>query len=108
MAVSIDHDSSPPTVLLIRGPVSINTVEGVAPEHAAMIRRTMSPADAQAYLDRATRLYPQMARIVIHPRWVGILDFVTRLPSSLERAMKQTDERSSLGTPHKTGARGEA
>src|SRR5262249_18732310 len=55
VAVSIDHDSSPPTVLLIRGPVSINTVEGVAPEHAAMIRRTMSPADAQAYLDRATR-----------------------------------------------------
>jgi hypothetical protein len=89
VAVSIDHDASPPKVLLIRGKVGVNTVEGVAPEHAAMIRRTMSPADAQAYLDRAARLYPRMARIVVHPAWVGILDFETRLPSSLARAIKR-------------------
>lgn len=88
VAVSIDEDSSPPKVLLIRGTVSINRVEGIAPEFAAMIRRTMSQEDAQAYLARAARLYPHMVRICVHPDWVGILDFETRLPSSLEHAIE--------------------
>jgi hypothetical protein len=29
-----------------------------------------------------------MARIFVTPEWVGILDFETRFPSSLERAME--------------------
>ena len=42
LAVSIDRDSRPAKVLLIRGTVRVDTVEGIAPEYAAMIRRTMS------------------------------------------------------------------
>jgi hypothetical protein len=87
VAVSIDHDSSPPKILLIRGTVRTDTVEGIAPEYAAMIRRTMSEEDGQALLAEATRLYPRMTRIFIHPDWVGILDFKTRLPSAVERAI---------------------
>jgi hypothetical protein len=87
VAVSIDQDSSPPNVLLIRGTVRLDTVAGIAPEFAAMIRRTMGQEDAQAYLERAARLYPRMTRIFIRPDWVGILDFETRLPSALERAI---------------------
>jgi Pyridoxamine 5'-phosphate oxidase len=89
VAVSIDHDSSPPKILLIRGTVRTDTVEGIAPEYAAMIRRTMSEEDGQALLAEATPLYPRMTRIFIHPDWVGILDFETRLPSAVERAIKR-------------------
>ncbi len=89
VAVSIDHDSSPPKILLIRGTVHTDTVEGLAPEYTAMIRRTMSEEDGQALLAEATRLYPRMTRIFIHPDWVGILDFETRLPSAVERAIKR-------------------
>jgi hypothetical protein len=30
-----------------------------------------------------------MTRIFIHPDWVGILDFETRLPSAVERAIER-------------------
>ena len=79
----------PPKILLIRGTVRTDTVEGIAPEYAAMIHRTMSEEDGQALLTGATRLYPRMTRIFIHPDWVGILDFETRLPSAVERAIKR-------------------
>jgi Pyridoxamine 5'-phosphate oxidase len=89
VAVSIDHNSSPPKILLIRGTVRTDTVEGLAPEYVAMIHRTMSEEDGQALLTGATHLYPRMTRIFIHPDWVGILDFETRLPSAVERAIKR-------------------
>jgi len=89
VAVSIDRDSSPPKILLIRGTVRVDTVEGIAPEYAAMIRRTMSEEDGQALLVEAARLYPRMTRIFIHPDWVGILDFETRLPSAVARAIER-------------------
>ena len=89
VAVSIDRDFAASKILLIRGTVHADTVEGIAPEYAAMIRRTMSQEDAQANLAGATRLYPRMTRIFIHPDWVGILDFETRLPSAVERAIER-------------------
>ena len=89
VAVSIDSDYSASKILLIRGTVRADTVEGIAPEYAAMIRRTMSEEDAQALLAEATRLYPRMTRIFIHPDWVGLLDFETRLPSAVERAIER-------------------
>src|SRR2546426_4381444 len=89
VAVSIDRDFPASQILLIRGTVRADTVEGIAPEYAAMIRRTMSEEDAEALLKEAARLYPRMTRIFIHPDWVGLLDFETRLPSAVERAIKR-------------------
>jgi len=88
VALSIDPDVFPPNILLIRGPVRVDTVEGVAPEFAAMLQRTMGE-QAQAVLTEATRLYPRMTRIFIHPEWVGLLDFETRLPSAVAQADEQ-------------------
>ena len=34
-------------------------------------------------------LCPQMARISLTPDWVGILDFETRFPSAVERAIEK-------------------
>ena len=89
VAVSIDSDYSASKILLIRGTVRADTVEGIAPEYTAMIYRTMSEEDAQALLKEAARLYPRMTRIFIHPDWVGIIDFETRLPSAVERAIER-------------------
>jgi hypothetical protein len=87
VALTIDSNARSPKVLLIRGTVRIDTVEGIAPEYAAMIRRTMGEEDGQALLAQAAPLYPRMTRIFIHPDWVGLLDFETRLPSAVERAI---------------------
>lgn len=89
VAVSIDRDFSASKILLIRGTVRADTVEGIAPEYTAMIHRTMSEKDAEALLMGAARIYPRMTRIFIHPDWVGILDFETRLPSAVERAIER-------------------
>ncbi|HLW01891.1 MAG TPA: pyridoxamine 5'-phosphate oxidase family protein [Ktedonobacterales bacterium] len=90
VAVSIDQNTAPPKILQIRGTVRTDTVDGIAPEYAAMVRRTMSEEEAQAHLDQAASVYPRMARIFIRPDWVSILDFETRLPSAVERAIKRT------------------
>jgi len=89
VAVSIDRDFSASKILLIRGTVRADTVEGIAPEYTAMIHRTMSEEDAEALLKEAARLYPRMMRFFIHPDWVGIIDFETRLPSAVERAIER-------------------
>jgi Pyridoxamine 5'-phosphate oxidase len=89
VAVSIDRDFSASKILLIRGTVRVDTVEGLALEYVAMIRRSMSEEEAQALLDQAAPLYPRMTRIFIHPDWVGLLDFETRLPSAVERAIER-------------------
>jgi hypothetical protein len=89
VAVSIDQNSTPPKILLIRGTVRTDTVEGLAPEYIDMVRRTMSEEDANALLAGAARLYPRMTRIFIRPDWVGLLDFETQLPSAVERAINR-------------------
>ena len=89
VAVSIDRDFLASNILLIRGTVRVDTVEGIAPEYTAMIYRTMSKEDAEALLKEAAPLYPCMTRIFIHPDWVGILDFETRLPSAIEHAIER-------------------
>ncbi len=92
VAISIEENSSPPKILQIRGTVHTDTVEGLAPEYVASARRTLSEEDAQAFLAESARLYPRMTRIFIYPDWVGLLDFETRLPSAVERAIKRTSE----------------
>lgn len=89
VAITIEHNSSPPKILSIRGTVRTDTVEGLAPEYVAMIRRTMSEEASQTLLNEAGRIYPRMTRIFIHPDWVGLLDFETRLPGSVERAIER-------------------
>jgi len=89
VAVSINRDFSVSKTLPTRGTVRVDTVEGIAPEYTAMIHRTMSQEDAEALLKEAARLCPRMTLIFIHPDWVGILDFETRLPSAVERAIER-------------------
>jgi hypothetical protein len=89
VALTIDSDTMPYNVLLIRGLVHTDVVDGVAPEYAAMCNRVMGEAGAQAWLAQITAMFPQMARVFIQPTWVGILDFEERFPSAIERAMAQ-------------------
>jgi len=56
---------------------------------AMMVRRTQGDEAGQAWLDQLAAICPQMARIRVSPSWVGLLDFETRFPSALERAMER-------------------
>ena len=89
VALTIDSDTMPHKVLLVRGTVRTDAVEGIAPEYAAMTERVFGEEQGRAWLDNLRPLSPRMARIFVRPEWVGILDFETRFPSALERAMEQ-------------------
>jgi hypothetical protein len=81
VAVTIDTDTEPPDVLLLRGRVTIAEVEGVVPEFALEARRRLSEKAAEQLLRRINQTgTTTMARIALRPSWVGVLDFKTRVP----------------------------
>ena len=89
VALTIDSDTYPYKVLLMRGTVRVDVVEGIAPEYAAMTKRVLGEEAGQAWLDQMAPISPSMARIFITPEWVGMHDFEMRFPSALERAMER-------------------
>lgn len=89
VALTIDSDTMPYKVLLIRGTVHTDVIDGIAPEYAAMCTRVMGEAGAQSWLENFRPLCPRMARVFIQPNWVGILDFEGRFPSAIERAIER-------------------
>ncbi len=83
VAVTIDTETFPPEVLTIRGRVEISDVDGVPPEYESAARRYLGEEAARAYLAQVDRPGTRMASIDLHPTWVGVLDFQSRLPSAL-------------------------
>ena len=79
VALTIDTDGFPPRSLSIRGQARITEVDGIAPEYAAAAHRYLGDAATEmlAALDQPGTA---QARISVRPTWVGLLDFVTRLP----------------------------
>ena len=89
VAVSIDTDEMPYKVLQIRGRVRTDTVEGIAPEYEALTVRMLGEEQGQAWLGNLRAITTHMSRVFVRPEWVAILDFETRFPSAIERAMEE-------------------
>jgi hypothetical protein len=81
VAVSIDTETPPAQVLLIRGKAQITEVDGVDPEYAISARQYLGEEAARQLLDMVDQPGTRMARITVRPDWVGLLDFAGgRLP----------------------------
>ena len=81
VAVSIDTESTPPQVLLVRGRAQIAEVDGIDPDYAVSARQYLGDEAASQYLAMADQPGTRMARITVRPTWVGVLDFAGgRLP----------------------------
>ena len=81
VAVSIDTETFPPQSLTLRGKVEITEVDGLAPEYAAAARRYLGEQAAAGMLASMDQPGTVQARIALRPAWVGLIDFVTRMPS---------------------------
>ena len=82
VAVSIDDATAwPYRALLVRGQASVELLDDVAPEYAKAAVRYFGPEQGEAWLE--TLRGQPMARILVTPTWVAVLDFVTRFPSAL-------------------------
>lgn len=82
VAVSVDSADFPYHVLMLRGRVSVTTVDGVVAEYAEAAKRYFGEEQGQAWVAQ----FPEgttMVRVALRPEWVGIVDFETRLPSAL-------------------------
>jgi hypothetical protein len=89
VALTIDTDTFPPHVLLVRGTASLETVEGVPPEYLEAARKQVSEAGMPAFEAQVRELYQQMVRITVEPRWAKVLDFETRLPTPVANLIKR-------------------
>ena len=89
VALTVDRETMPPHVLLVRGTSSIDIVDGV-PDEFLLASRKGLPAEDMAGFEAQTRsLYPRMARIAIEPTWAKLLDFETRLPVAVQHLLDQ-------------------
>ncbi len=83
VSLTIDDNTFPHKVLLIRGTARMEPVNGIVPEYAAAADRYFGKEMAQAWLGQLRGMITSMVRITITPEWVGLLDFQTRFPSAL-------------------------
>jgi len=83
VSLTIDDNTFPHKVLLVRGTARLDTVDGVVPEYAAAAERYFGRDQGQAWVKQLRTLTSQMVRITIAPEWVGLLDFQTRFPSAI-------------------------
>jgi Pyridoxamine 5'-phosphate oxidase len=83
VSFTIDDNTFPHKVLLVRGTARMEKVDGIVPEYATAAERYFGPEQGQAWVKHLRTLISTMVRIRIEPEWVGVLDFQTRFPSAL-------------------------
>jgi hypothetical protein len=83
VSLTIDDNTFPHKVLLIRGSARLQPVEGIVPEYAAAADRYFGPEQGAAWVRQLRGMISSMVRVTVTPEWVGLLDFQTRFPSAL-------------------------
>jgi Pyridoxamine 5'-phosphate oxidase len=87
VALTIDtNEGTPGRSLLIRGTAGIEIVDGVPDEYLSASFKGMDGDQARQFEAQVRKLYQQMARISITPRWARYYDFGTgRIPGFLQK-----------------------
>jgi hypothetical protein len=83
VSFTIDDNTFPHKVLLVRGTARMEPVDGIVPEYIAAADRYFGPEQGKAWVGQLRTMISSMVRITITPEWVGLLDFQTRFPSAL-------------------------
>ena len=96
VALTIDTESHPPKVLLLRGEAELDFVDGI-PDEYMQYNGTyeMTPEQRAEWEVGVKALYEGMVRVVVKPTWAKLLDFETTLPTAIEELMQRQKERQS-------------
>jgi hypothetical protein len=84
VALTIDTNSFPPHVLLVRGEAAVEVVAGVPDEFVEASRRFVGEEGMPEWEAGVRAMYTQMAIIRVTPTWVKIFDFETRFPGPVK------------------------
>ena len=88
VALTIDDKDYPYKVLLVRGPVQVELIQGAVPEYVASAKRYLGEEGSKGFLEMYNNMFPkENARITVQPEWVGLIDMETRFPSAFEAKM---------------------
>jgi hypothetical protein len=87
VALTIDTEAFPYKALQVRGTIEIETIDGIVPEYELCAQRYLGAKRGQAWLAQLRQAFPPMARIVIRPEWVSILDLAQLYPQVIEAVM---------------------
>ncbi len=94
VALTIDTEAHPPTILLIRGRAELDEVEGIPEEFLTMNGTyTMTPEQRVEWEAEVRSLYDRMVRIVVTPTWAKLIDFEETLPTAVEELVRRRAER---------------
>ena len=94
VALTIDTESHPPKVLLIRGQAELDAVDGIPYEYMQWNGAYKMTAEQRAEWEEGVKsLYDGMVRVVVKPTWAKLIDFETTLPTAIEELMRQQKER---------------
>ena len=94
VALTIDTEVHPPKILLIRGRVELDVVDGIPEEYLEMNGSYEMTAEQRVEWEAEVRsLYDGMVRIVVTPTWAKLIDFEGTLPSAVEELVQQREER---------------
>ena len=94
VALTIDTEVHPPTILLIRGRAELDVVDGIPEEYLqASGSYQMTPGQRVEWEAGVRSLYDGMVRVVVTPTWAKLIDFETTLPSAVEELVRRRDER---------------
>jgi len=83
VALTIDGNTFPHKVLLLRGTAKLEPVKGIVPEYAMAADRYFGKEQGAVWVAQLASMIKDMVRITVTPEWVGLLDFETRFPSAL-------------------------
>ncbi|QUQ65046.1 pyridoxamine 5'-phosphate oxidase family protein [Kutzneria sp. CA-103260] len=96
VALTIDTEVHPPKILLIRGRVELDVVDGIPEEYLQMNGSyEMTPEQRVEWEAEVRSLYDGMVRVVMTPTWAKLIDFETTLPSAVEELVRERAERQS-------------
>lgn len=94
VALTIDTESHPPKILLIRGRVELDDVDGIPDEYLTINTSYEMTADQRVEWEKEVRsLYDGMVRIVVTPTWAKLIDFETTLPTAVEELVRERADR---------------
>ncbi|MGC0343615.1 pyridoxamine 5'-phosphate oxidase family protein [Streptomyces sp. SLBN-8D4] len=95
VALTIDTEVHPPRILLVRGRVELDYVDGIPDEYLQPTSSyEMTPEQRVEWEAEVRSLYHDgMVRIVVTPTWAKLIDFETTLPSAVEELARQREER---------------
>ncbi|MYW95247.1 pyridoxamine 5-phosphate oxidase [Amycolatopsis rubida] len=90
VALTIDIESHPPKILLVRGRAELDYVDGIPQEYLEINGSYEMTAEQRVEWEAEIRsLYVEgMVRIVVTPTWAKLIDFETTLPSAVEELVR--------------------